>query len=171
VATGSLPSATAVPQKAAARPAAGTASGSDASRALAALVVADLGCGLSGMERHASSNCSAGGGPRLNGMAPVLIGTTGARSVSPDPVAAAPADPDHGGSAVGTRLPSGPGSSPPPGGVAGGSAVGGSGVALAAFLSLAALLRLAPSCAMRRLRLSCEPWLTACFALIPERPG
>jgi hypothetical protein len=133
-------------------------------------VVANLGCGLSAMERQASSNCSAGGGPRLNGMAPVLIGTTITKSSAPEP-AAAPADPDHGGSAVGTRLPSGPGPSPPPGGAAGGSAVGGSGVALAAFLSLAALLRLAPSRAMRRLRLSCEPWLTACFALIPERPG
>jgi hypothetical protein len=165
-------SATAVgdPQKAAAKPAAGS-SGAESARALAALVVANLGCGLSGIERHASSNCSASGGPPLAGVAPALVGAASARSQLPDPAAAAPADGDHGGSAAGTRIPGSPGPSPAPGGAAGGSAAGGSGVAFAACLSLAALLRLAPSRAMRRLRLSCEPWLTACFALIPERPG
>jgi len=39
------------------------------------------------------------------------------------------------------------------------------------FLTLIGLLLLAAPRAMRRLRLSCEPWLTAFFVLIPERPG
>jgi hypothetical protein len=47
----------------------------------------------------------------------------------------------------------------------------GSGTALSIFLTLAGLLLMAAPRAMRRLRLSCQPWLTACFVLIPERPG
>ncbi|HEY5046155.1 MAG TPA: hypothetical protein VII53_09900, partial [Solirubrobacteraceae bacterium] len=58
-----------------------------------------------------------------------------------------------------------------PGGAFGGSATGGSGVALSSFSSLAGLLLHAAPRAMRRLRLSCRPWLTAFFVLIPERPG
>jgi hypothetical protein len=49
--------------------------------------------------------------------------------------------------------------------------MGGSGMGLSTFLTLAGLLLLGAPRAMRRLRLSCEPWLTACFVLIPERPG
>jgi hypothetical protein len=79
--------------------------------------------------------------------------------------------PDNGGgSAVGNR-PVGPSPGPPPSGASGGAAVGGSGLAPPAFLTLAGLLLLAGSLAMRRLRLSSRPWLTAFFVLIPERPG
>jgi hypothetical protein len=60
--------------------------------------------------------------------------------------------------------------SPRPG-VASGSAGGSPGLGLPFVLGLAGLLLLAPTRAMRGLRLSREPWLTATFALIPERPG
>jgi hypothetical protein len=78
-------------------------------------------------------------------------------------------DGDPGGSPVGSRSPVSPG--PAPGGASGCSASGGSGLSVSAFPTLAGLLLVAPSRAMRRLRLSRPPWLTACFVLIPERPG
>ncbi|MCW3034427.1 MAG: hypothetical protein JWM60_2772, partial [Solirubrobacterales bacterium] len=66
-----------------------------------------------------------------------------------------------------------PSPGPAPGGAAGGVAAGGSGgaVGLSGFLTLAGLLLLAAPRALRRLRLSCRPYLTAFFVLIPERPG
>ncbi len=77
----------------------------------------------------------------------------------------------HGGSGAGSP-PVGPAPSPPsaPSG-ASGSAAGSSGLGLSGFLTLAGLLLLGAPRAMRRLRLSCQPWRTACFVLIPERPG
>jgi hypothetical protein len=75
----------------------------------------------------------------------------------------------HGGSAIGSP-PVSPTPGPAPGG-ASGSATGASGFATSGFFTLAGLLLLAAPRAMRRLRLSCQPWCTACFALIPERPG
>jgi hypothetical protein len=82
----------------------------------------------------------------------------------------APAGSGHDDS-VGATRPATPTPGPAPGGASGSSAVGGSGLALSAFLTLTGLLLLAAPRAMRRLRLSCEPWLTAFFVLIPERPG
>jgi hypothetical protein len=82
----------------------------------------------------------------------------------------APAGGGHDDSAVATR-PATPTPGPAPGGASPSAAVGGSGLALSAFLTLTGLLLLAAPRAMRRLRLSCEPWLTAFFVLIPERPG
>jgi len=76
----------------------------------------------------------------------------------------------HGGGSAVANPPVSPGPSPAPSG-ASGAAAGGSGLALSGFLTLAGLLLLGAPRAMRRLRLSCEPWLTACFVLIPERPG
>ncbi|HEY4451212.1 MAG TPA: hypothetical protein VGN13_06415 [Solirubrobacteraceae bacterium] len=85
-------------------------------------------------------------------------------------VSAARAGGGHDESAVGGR-PATPSPGPGPGGASGSASVGGSGLALSAFLTLTGLLLLAAPRAMRRLRLSCEPWLTAFFVLIPERPG
>jgi hypothetical protein len=64
-----------------------------------------------------------------------------------------------------------PGPGPAPGGAAGGASGGPGGIALSGLLPLAGLLLLAGPRAIRRLRLSCPPLLTACFVLIPERPG
>jgi outer membrane biosynthesis protein TonB len=82
----------------------------------------------------------------------------------------APTGGGHDDSIVGTR-PANPVPGPAPSGASGSAAVGGSGLALSAFLTLTGLLLLAAPRALRRLRLRCEPWLTAFFVLIPERPG
>jgi hypothetical protein len=74
-----------------------------------------------------------------------------------------------GGSSGGGR-PALPTPGPAPSGASGAAAPGGSGVGLSGFLMLTVLLLAAPR-AMRRLRLSFQPWLTAFFVLIPERPG
>jgi outer membrane biosynthesis protein TonB len=129
-----------------------------------------LSCALSGLQENAAEDCGVGvfGVQRL--LAPAAIGfeTTDASLVAA--TAEPPSGGGGGGSAVGSR-PVGPSPGPAPSGSSGASAVGGAGVALSGFLTLAGLLGLAAPRAMRRLRLSCRPWLTACFVLIPERPG
>jgi hypothetical protein len=63
---------------------------------------------------------------------------------------------------------------PPPGSASGGSSGATAafpGGAISIFLTLASLLLLAGSQAMRRLRLASELWRAAPFVLIPERPG
>lgn len=80
------------------------------------------------------------------------------------------ANDSNDGSTGGSRSVSPP-PGPAPGGAFGGSATSGAGTALSGFFSLASLLQLAAPRAMRLLRLSCRPWLTAFFVLIPERPG
>jgi hypothetical protein len=87
-----------------------------------------------------------------------------------DPSTGAPAGASHDNSVRGSH-PATPTPGPAPSGASSGAAVGGSGLAPSAFLTLIGLLLLAAPRAMRRLRLSCEPWLTAFFVLIPERPG
>jgi hypothetical protein len=83
----------------------------------------------------------------------------------------APVDDDPGGS-TGESPPIAPPPGPTPNGAFGGAAGGGSGVApLAGFPAVAGHLLLGAPLAMRRLRLSFQPWLTAFFVLIPERPG
>jgi hypothetical protein len=75
------------------------------------------------------------------------------------------------GGSPGGSSPIGPPPGPAPNGTFGGAAGGGAGIALSGFPTFAGhLLRGAPV-AMRRLRLSFQPWLTAFFVLIPERPG
>jgi hypothetical protein len=107
---------------------------------------------------------------------PGLLGREGGVSLTPAAAALAaaaatvPGDQDPGGAAGGGR-PMTPAPGPAPGGASGGAAGGGSAVGLSGFLTFAALLLLAAPCAMRRLRLACQPWLTAFFVLIPERPG
>jgi hypothetical protein len=102
-----------------------------------------------------SSSSQALGGPSLSasGSSRSPDGNAESPAVNNRPLAPAP-----GGSA--------------PSGSAGGVAAGGSGgLGLSAFLTIAGLLLLAAPHAMRRLRLSCLPWRTAFFVLIPERPG
>jgi hypothetical protein len=117
-----------------------------------------------------TNNWSAGwvGAQRFPSASPMGFATVATSSAAATD--GAPAGGGHGSSAVGSP-PVSPAPGPAPGGACGGSAAGGSGLALSAYHTLAGLLLLAPPRAMRRLRLSCQPWLTACFVLIPERPG
>ncbi len=75
------------------------------------------------------------------------------------------------GDSPGGSSPIGPPSEPTPSGTFGGAAGGGSGTALSGVPTFAGHLLLGAPLAMRRLRLSFQPWLTAFFVLIPERPG
>jgi hypothetical protein len=82
----------------------------------------------------------------------------------------APASGRSGGSPGGSS-PIVPSPGPAPSGTFGGAAGGGSGTALSGVPTFAGHLLLGAPLAMRRLRLSFQPWLTAFFVLIPERPG
>jgi hypothetical protein len=133
--------------------------------------VRQFDCDLSSLGEHAASGCSAGwlGAQRLLSPSPAGLGATAASvaaSAGPPPTGGG-----HGGSGPGSPpVNPAPGPTPAPSG-ASGSAAGSSGIALSGFLTLAGLLLLGAPRAMRRLRLSCQPWRTACFVLIPERPG
>jgi hypothetical protein len=130
-----------------------------------------LGCELAALGARTSDNCTVGwlGGKRV--LASILISSP-AVSVLAAAAVGFSGERGHGDSAMG-NAPISPAPGPAPGGASGASVGGGApgGVALSIFLTLAGLLLLGGPRAMRRLRLSCEPWLTACFVLIPERPG
>src|SRR5438128_853592 len=130
-----------------------------------------FGCGLAVL-----------GGPAIGNCAPRWV-VGGSVSAAADPVALLaraaslatatadlPTDDGRGGSAD-RSPPANPAPSQAPSGAAGGAAAGGAGSATSAFLTLMARPLLAAPHMIRRLRLSCERWLTACFVLIPERPG
>ena len=139
-------------------------------RMTAAQQARQFSCELSAIGGRARNSCSAAwiGTQRFLSASPMGVATVAASLAAG---AGSPAGGGHGGTAVGSP-PVNPSPSPPPApGGASGSAAGASGLALSGFLTLAGLLLLGAPRAMRRLRLSCQPWLTACFVLIPERPG
>ena len=129
-------------------------------------------CVLSQLSGQLTDNCTAGwlGVPRFAATGTPSGLVTAASSLVAATIAGTPSQGDHGGIAI-SSPPVGPApSSPSPGGAAG-AATGGSGVApLSTFLTLAGLLLLGAPRVLRRLRLSCEPWLAGCFVLVPERP-
>jgi S-DNA-T family DNA segregation ATPase FtsK/SpoIIIE len=84
--------------------------------------------------------------------------------------AGAPA-PGRSSGSPGGSSPIGPPPGSAPSGTCSGAAPGGSGTALSGFSTFAGHLLPGAPLAMRRLRLSFQPWLTAFFVLIPERPG
>jgi hypothetical protein len=127
-------------------------------------------CELSQLGGKLTDNCAVGwlGAPRFVSVEPTGL-VTAASSLVAATLAGSPSDGGHGGAAV-SSPPVGPAPSPAPGGAAG-AATGASGVApLSTFLTLAGLLLLGAPRVLRRLRLSCEPWLAGCFVLVPERP-
>ncbi len=127
-------------------------------------------CDLSSFGGRGASACSAAwlDAQRLLSQSPIGLAATAA-SVAAS--AGSPPSDGHGGPGGGSPpVNPAPGPTPAPSGVSG-SAAGSSGIALSGFLTLAGLLLLGAPRAMRRLRLSCQPWRTACFVLIPERPG
>jgi hypothetical protein len=129
----------------------------------------DLSCELSAVGGRMTDSCSTGSSVTAGFMSASHSGLATAVTSLAAATGGLPPGGGHGGSAVGNP-PVGPTPSPAPGG-ASGSAAGASGLALSGFLTLAGLLLLGAPRAMRMLRLSCQPWRTACFALIPERPG
>jgi hypothetical protein len=147
----------------------GAASARAAVGMIAARRLGELTCQLSAPGGRTPHSCAAGWmvGP------PVPSGSTVGFATAASLAAAATGDSPTGGGRGGSGMgnaPVSPAPGPAPSG-ASGSMTGGSGTALLTFLTLAGLLLLAAPRAMRRLRLSCRPWLTACFVLIPERPG
>jgi hypothetical protein len=132
-------------------------------------------CELSALGGNMTDNCTAGwlGAPREGGSAPTSAAVTAVSSLAAAATANSPSGGGHGGSGLGgPPLTSAPGSAPggSSGAAGGGGGGGGSGAGVSTFLTLAGLLLLAAPRALRRLRLSFEPWLAACFVLIPERP-
>ncbi len=77
----------------------------------------------------------------------------------------------HSGGSPRGSSPIGPSPGPAPNGTFGGAAGGGAGIALSGFTTFTGHLLPGAPLALRRLRLSFQPWLTAFFVLIPERPG
>jgi hypothetical protein len=147
----------------------GAASARTAAGMIAARRLGELACELSAPGGRTSHGCAAGWmvGP------PVPSGSTVGFATAASLAAAATGDSPTGGGRGGPGMgnaPVSPAPGPAPSG-ASGSMAGGSGTAPLTFLTLAGLLLLAAPRAMRRLRLSSRPWLTACFVLIPERPG
>jgi hypothetical protein len=129
-------------------------------------------CELSQLSGQLTDNCTVGwlGAPRFAAAGTASGLVTAASSLVAATIAGSPSEGGHGGIAI-SSPPVGPApSSPAPAGAAG-AATGGSGVApLSTFLTLAGLLLLGAPRVLRRLRLSCEPWLAGCFVLVPERP-
>jgi hypothetical protein len=114
------------------------------------------------------------GGPKTpwGSAQPLLAATPAKLAAEADSLETGPAGAVGGDGHSGSGAPPvTPGPGPAPGGAAGGASGGSGGIALSGLLPLAGLLLLAGPRAIRRLRLSCLPLLTAGFVLIPERPG
>jgi hypothetical protein len=135
-------------------------------RLTAAQRAADLSCQLSGLPGPSAGECATAlaGEQRLPASTATLVGVPATTGTG------APPGGGYSGSTGASRS-AAPPPGPAPSGAFGGSSPGGAGGALSGFFTLAGLLLLAGPRAMRRLRLSCRPWLTAFFVLIPERPG
>jgi hypothetical protein len=131
-------------------------------------------CELSALGGSATDNCTVGwlGAPRdlLVSVVPTSAAVAEVSSLAPSVTTTSPAGAGRDGFIV-----SGPPAAPAPGsapsGASGAASGGASGAGVSSFLTLAGLLLLGAPRALRRLRLSCEPWLAGCFVLIPERPG
>jgi hypothetical protein len=129
-------------------------------------------CALSVLGGPNTAGCAGGWMSAPGSIVSTPLGL-GAVAVALGATAIGPSDQGDGGGTTDGGRPVTPSPGPAPGGAGGGVAAGGSGgaVGLSGFLTLAGLLLLAAPRALRRLRLSCRPYLTAFFVLIPERPG
>jgi hypothetical protein len=126
------------------------------------------GCALSRLPGQLAELCGAGQPPRMSSPSRPPLGS-GAAAGPARATRMAGGAPGRSGGARAGPVAQGLHPSPAPGAASGSAA--GSGFAVSVFLTLAGLLLLAAPCALRRLALSCEPWLQARFVLIPERPG
>ena len=148
-----------------------SATGSVPAAALARMIAAqhaeNFNRELGGLSRSLADTVGGPVPPGLLSVSAALIDdlSGGASSRVSAPAAA------HAGGSSGVSGPIGPPSGSTPNGSFGAAAGGGSGAALSGFPTFAGHLPLGAPLAMRRLRLSFQPWLTAFFVLIPERPG
>jgi hypothetical protein len=139
--------------------------------ALAGLTAAqragELTCELSGLTERLSERCSADllSSASLLAVVPGEPAQEVSRARKSTHAGGGYSEPAGGGRSV--MPPPGPA----PGGSFGGSAGAGSGAALSGSFTHMGLFIFAAPCSMHRLRLSCRPWRTAFFVLIPERPG
>ncbi len=153
-------------------PSAGVASVGEPAGMTAMQLSGDFSCELSALGGRMTDNCTAGwlGSQRLMSSSPVAFAVP-AVSLAAAVTAVAPARGTHGSPAVGNSTPGSPAPGPAPGGSSGSATGGVAGFGISPLLTLAGLLLMGAPRAMRRLRLLCRPWRTACFVLIPERPG
>jgi len=132
-----------------------------------------FGCELAALSGSMTDNCTVGWLGASRDLTSVLQTSPAIAAVSSLKLAGGPGNGPTGGGNSGFVV-SGPPMTPAPGpapsGASGAATGGGSGAGVSIFLTLAGLLLLGAPRAMRRLRLSCEPWLAGCFVLIPERP-
>ncbi len=149
---------------------AGAAFDGASGRITAAQQIEQLGCELSELGERTTESCTADWftAQRVLSESPMGFGFAAVATALTD-VADSPAGGPHGAPPA-AAPPVSPAPSPAPSG-ASGSATGPPGVAVSGFLTLAGLLLFGAPRATRRLRLLCRPWRTACFVLIPERPG
>ncbi len=126
-------------------------------------------CELSLLGAPGGEGCTGGwSGPPSAGARAAIIATGPIAAQAGDAAAVtAPHNREDGGRPTAP----GPGPVPAGGGVGVAAGAAGGGVGLAGFLALAGLLLLTAPRALRRMRLSCRPYRTAFFVLIPERPG
>ncbi len=138
----------------------------------AARKAGSLGCVVAALAGPMTGDCAAGGSATQRALAGSPVGFAAAAVAAGSLTGTGPGAPPGSGdgdSSIGSP-PFSPAPGSAPSGASGAAAAGGSGLGLSAFLTLAGLLGLAAPRAMRRLRLFCQPWRTACFVLIPERP-
>ena len=129
-------------------------------------------CELSALSGDATDNCTVGwlgSAHDLVSVLPTSVAAAEVSSLSPDATSTSPAGAGRNGFIV-SGPPAEPATGSAPSGASGAPSGGSSGAGVSSFLTLAGLLLLGAPRAMRRLRLSCEPWLAGCFVLIPERP-
>jgi hypothetical protein len=127
-------------------------------------------CGPAGAEDRLIGGCGAGAARPPTFLVALPFGQASAAIVSRDGLAAGGAPTAARGGSAADGAPGSVAPSPAPGGITG-PAAAASGLALSTFLTLAGLLLLGGPRVMRLLRLFSEPWCSARFVLMPERPG
>jgi hypothetical protein len=150
--------------------AASSAYGTVLARAIAAQRAEDFTRELGGLGASLTSSYTADGLDGRTSLSAAFVDYLIAGTAARTGVSASGGSAGSGGSPGGSQ-PIVPPPGPAPGGAFGGAAGAGSGAAVSGFPAFAGHLLLGAPMAMRRLRLSFQPWLTAFFVLIPERPG
>jgi len=148
----------------------GTFSGTGAVRVVAGRPSSTSRCLLAGPEDRLIESCGAGAARPPTVLSVLPFGEASAAIASLDGLAAGPASTAARGGSPPDRVRGSVAPSPAPGGITGSTAAAW-GLALSISLTLTSVLLLGRPRVMRRLRLFIEPWCSARFVLMPERPG